>query len=203
MEDYKCTFLTEDNTLVTKHRGIYNAESPEAATKMLHAEFGAITTTVQVTWGLMGNSVVDLSETIIAEQKEKEAQRDEAFRQLLPTLKDELSKLPDNADYLDLPPDLRKSLQDFEDTITATPLRNWNEDEKSIFRFWKRIERYGRDDGALGNSSTQRSKESQLLAQILNEQKIQTRQLTALRWMIAMFILWLVVHLYLLPMMQQ
>ena len=49
MEDYECKFLNGGN-LVTEHWGIYNAESPEAATKMLHAEFGAITTTVQVTW---------------------------------------------------------------------------------------------------------------------------------------------------------
>jgi hypothetical protein len=230
MKSYSCEFRDSEQRVVTGYGEAYQAETPEAAAKMFTDQHGTIETEILVTWGLTDFAVLkfnELSEAYEVEKKEKHAQTLETFRESIIVLKKEISKLPDNADYLDLPPDLRKSLQEFGNTITATPLDDWNEDEKSVFRFWKRIKRHGINDGALENASTQTGKDSQLLTQILDEQKIQTRQLThlrldsqlltqvldeqkaqtrqliSLRWTTAMFFLWFMFHLYFLPMMQQ
>jgi hypothetical protein len=153
IKSYSCQFTDKDNRFVSGPRGSYKAESPEAAATMLLTEHGSMSTIVQVTWGLTGYSKIDFSKSSEAELKEKQSQKHQTLRQTFTTLINEISKIPDNADYLDLPLDLRDSLHAFENTITTVPLEDWNEDEKSIFRFWKQLKTYGLDDNETSEES--------------------------------------------------
>jgi hypothetical protein len=153
MRSYSCQFTDKENRFVSGPGGSYKSETPEAAARMLLTEHGAISTIVQVTWGLTGYSKIDFSKSSEAEQKEEQSQRHKTLRQSFSNLINEISKIPDNADYLDLTHDLRKSLRAFENTITTIPLDDWSEDEKSIFRFWRKLKRYGLEDNETGERS--------------------------------------------------
>lgn len=180
----------------------YQAENPESAANMLLLDHGLGGPKIFVSWGVIGEAWFE-SEKLKEGRRFLLSSKRETTRDSIQALKREISQLPNSADYLDLSENLREDLRHFENTITATPLEDWNEDEKSVFRFWNKLEKHGLDGGIRDKVSTPRVADSQLLSQILNHQKIQTRQLTALRWGAAFFFLWFLLHIYWLPILNQ